>query len=366
LAESLPIADHLATLASEDSIPTPQSLQQQLGKALGEVLQPAAVRFKFSIQQLTTTPTASIALENSTAQPLTKRLWVLCQSSKSLDYAILAEPLTRQLRALGLTDFQDAIFRCESPGIQQSDWRMRIDLTPPAIMLQGWASWGDMQAITLLANLVLKDANLRVSGMLKNWRLHLFCCVAEPQSHTPKFPNKQQAIDLIVPLLHKSSPQGIQGATIYGVQALPNGLPSEQESPLWVHWLELPAAIDPLYTLPPLVMAEQGNEQALTFVLQRLLNPDIGQCFTNGGIGLSLMYKEGLLHIMSEAPVCPVQSQIADPVVRVLKQLAIPGVLGVRIYGRISGQQLPGWSHGVDFRAAPAQLGSSFEGIRPT
>jgi hypothetical protein len=365
LAESTPCtADNLIALASEE-IDLAQPLQQQLATALGDILQPTAVRFKFSIQQLAVTAEME-TLGHIQQHPLTQRLWVLCKSNKSLDYSLLAGPLTRQLRSLGLTNFQDAIFRCESPGLPQTDWRLRIDLTPPAIMLRGWAKWGDIQAITLLANLVAQNSGLQISGMLKNWRLHLFCCVRQDQPNAPKFPNKQQAINLLVPLLHKLTPQGIQGATIYGVQALPSGLPSEQESPLWVHWLELPAATDPIYTPPPLLMAEQGNEQALTFILQRLLNPDIEQCFTNGGIGLSLMYREGILHVMSESSICPLQSQIVDPVIRVIKQLAIPGVMGVRIYGRVAGQQLPQWTHGNDFHRLPAQLVGQLEEINPT
>jgi hypothetical protein len=365
LAASTPFtADNLIALASEE-IDLSQPIQQQLATALSDILHPAAVRFKFSIQQLTTAAEVE-TLGQIQQQPLTQRLWVLCKSHKSLDYAILAAPLAQKLRSLGLTNFQDAIFRCEAPGLQQPDWRLRIDLTPPAMMLRGWAKWGDIQAITLLANLIVQDAGLQVSGVLKNWRLHLFCCIREHPPGVPKFPNKQQAINLLVPLFHRLAPQGIQGATIYGVQALPSGLPSEQESPLWVHWIELPAATDPAYTLPPLLMAEQGNEQALTFILQRLLNPDIEQCFTNGGLGLSLMYREGILHIMSEATVCPLQSQIVDPVMRVLRQLAIPGVMGVRIYGRIAGQQLPNWTHGDDFHRVPAQLVGTVEGMNST
>jgi hypothetical protein len=366
LAESTPFTvDNLIALASEE-IDLSHPIQQQLATALSEILHPAAVRFKFSIQQLTTA-VESETLSQLQQQPLNRRLWVVCKSNKSLDYALLAAPLAQKLRSLGLTDFQDAIFRCESPNLPRPDWRLRIDLTPPAVMLKGWAKWGDIQAITLLANLIAQHTGLQISGMLKNWRLHLFCCVREHPADIPKFPNKQQAINLLIPLLQKLAPQGIQGVIIYGVQALPSGLPSEQESPLWIHWLDLPATNTSSYATPPLVMAEQGDEAALTFILQRLLNPDVEQCFTNGGIGLSIMYRDGILHIMSEAAVCPLQSQIVDPVVRVLKQLAIPGVMGIRIYGRIAGQQLPNWTHGDDFQRGLTQLmGQAATDINPT
>uniref|UniRef100_A0ACD5GVL5 Uncharacterized protein n=1 Tax=Desertifilum tharense IPPAS B-1220 TaxID=1781255 RepID=A0ACD5GVL5_9CYAN len=35
--------------------------------------------------------------------------------------------------------------------------------------------------------------------------------------------------------------------------------------------------------------------------------------------------------------------------VKFLQQLKVPGVAGVRVYGRRSGQKLPRWSYGVDF-----------------
>jgi hypothetical protein len=325
-------------------------VHSELLAALSAVLHPQGIRFKFSIQEL--------------PEPPHKRLWVRCESSKSIDYNLLAAPLALRLRGLELEGFRDGIIRCVNPGMKDTDWRLKIDLKPPIAILEGWARWGDMQAITMLTNLMLEDVGLQVAGMLKNWRLHLFCCTrtdvySEKFFHRPegsKFPNKAQAIDRIVPLLHRLIPQGIQGATIYGVQEMPSGIPSEEESPLWVHWLDLPAATEPSYMAPPLVLAEQGNLDALTFVLQRLLNPDLEQCFAEGAIDISLLTKGNVLHVMSEAPVCPLQSQIVDPTVKVLRQLSLPGITGVRIYGRISGQQLPGWSYGSEFRRATTRL----------
>lgn len=320
-----------------------EAVPEALVPALGEVFHPLGIRFKFSIQTLPEAPS--------------QRLWVRCASTKSIDYQLLAEPLSLKLRSLQLQDFRDAIVRCLSPGASSSDWRLRIDLTPPQAILEGWARWGDTQAIAMLANLLLEPVGLQVTGVLKNWRLHLFCCAKqEAQPGSPKFPNKARAIDLLVPLLNHLSPQGIQGATIYGVQAKTNGLPSEDESPLWVHWLDLPAVNDPRYAIPPLALAEQGNLEALTFVLQRLLNPDLEQCCAKGVLALELLVKGDILHVMSEAPICPVQSQVVEPTLKVLRQLALPGLMGVRIYGRVAGQQLPGWSYGSEFRRATTRL----------
>lgn len=335
------------------SLALPSEVLSELELALSEVFNPLSIRFEFSVQILP-------------EGPRRQRLCIHCESSKSLDYQLLADPLGQRLRALQLEGFQDAIVCGVKSGARasSSDWQLRIDLTPPVAILEEWARWGDIQAITILVNLALQLVDLQVTGILKNWRLHLFCCTRSmDQPNSPKFPNKAQAIEQIVPMLSKLVPQGIQGATIYGVRAKTNGLPSEDESPLWVHWLDLPAATDPRYALSPLALAEKGNLDALTFVLQRLLNPDLEQCFRKGAIELSLLIKDQILHVMSEAPVCPVQSQIVEPTLKVVRQLSLPGVNGVRVYGRIAGQELPSWSYGSEFQQAtlrlPAQAGSN-------
>jgi hypothetical protein len=338
-------------------------LHRELSEALGRVLRPAGVRFKFSVQTILPLSAVEPGSESQVKSwniPLTKRLWVRCESHRSIDYSLLAEDLARQLRSIDLPDFSDAVFRCIAAGMTEPDWRLRIDLTPPLVLLNHWAAWGDIQAITRLINAILWRNGLQVSGILKNWRLHLFCCV---RGNTVQFPNKQQAIDCVAPLLNQLSPQGIQGATIYGVQAMSDGFPREDESPFWTHWLDLPGAKDIRYTMPPLVLAQQGDEQALRFILQRLLNPDIDRTFINGGIGISLLKRRGLLHIMSEAPACPLESQIVDPISKVLSQIALPDILGVRIHGRISGQQATKWNHAMDFGTEMPQLPSRTTGM---
>ena len=52
---------------------------------------------------------------------------------------------------------------------------------------------------------------------------------------------------------------------------------------------------------------------------------------------------------MSEASICPIQSQIATTVDKVIRQLQLPAIRGVRIHGRISGQSISRWTYGVDF-----------------
>ncbi len=326
-----------------------------IDRALAQVLNPVGVKFQSSIQrhpqaqalERTSRDSEDTVLQSpkSIFQDLEYRLWVTCSSQKSLDYQLLAEPLAKTLRSLDLQGFQDAVIQFAKSGTQVTDWRLRIDLAPPSVMLRDWARWGDVQATIELLNFALAPVEIQVSAVLKNLTLHIFCTLKNSQS--AKFPIKKIVLDIIAPLLIELTPQGIQGATIYGLKSQPGSQGSE--SPIWTHWLDLPALGDPIFSPTPLILAERGDLDALKFVLHRFLNPDLEQWFEVGGIKLSLLSRRRLLHVMSEAPICPVQSQVVAPVVKILTQLALPGISGLRIHGRVAGQSTPLWTYGVDF-----------------
>jgi hypothetical protein len=335
--------------------------QYQIDRALAQILDPIGVKFQSSIQKIPPPHEPNLDREqtvlqvpNALFQTLEYRLWVVCSSQKSLDYQLLAEPLTKMLRSLNLEGFQDATIRFIPSAAQASDWRLRIDLAPPAVLLGNWARWGDVQAITKLINFALEPVGMQVSTVLKNLTLHIFCTLKHAEAN--KFPTKKIALDLIAPLAIELTPQGIQGATIYGLKA-PTGIGAQvNESPVWTHWLDLPALGDPIYSPTPLMLAERGDFDALNFVLHRFLNPDLDRYFEVGGIKLSILSRRRLIHVMSEAPVCPLQSQVAAPVIKILTQLALPGIKGVRVHGRVSGQSTPMWTYGVDFDRGPLEL----------
>jgi hypothetical protein len=347
--------------------------QHLIFHALTQVLSPLGVRFKFAIQLHPQRAVVSTDSEDTLLQcpdlclqTLEHRLWVQCHAQTSLDSQLLAKPLATALRSIGLEDFQDALvqfyqstMRGESPltPAPVADWRLKLDLTPPTIKLQSWARWGDVQSITKLLNLALAPEHIQVSAILKNLTLQIFCTLKQPQ--TSKFPAKKIVLDTIAPLLIALTPQGIQGATIHGVKSPLEYGTQIDEPPVWMHWLDLPALGDPQFSPPPIVLAAQGDRDALTFILERLLNPDLEQCFELGGIGLSLVRRHHLLHVMSEAPVCPIQSQVGTTVVKVLRQLGLTGIRGVRVHGRISGQSVSVWTYGVDFDPPQAQLPQS-------
>jgi hypothetical protein len=354
-----------------ESSPSVASERQRLiFHALTQVLSPLGVRFKFAIQRhpqtqaLTTDPEDTLLQSpDSWMQTLGHRLWVQCHAQTSLDSQLLAQPLAKALRSIELENFQDAIvqfsqftLRSESTLIPApvADWRLKLDLTPPTIKLQSWARWGDVQSITKLLNLALAAAQIQVSAILKNLTLQIFCTLKQPQ--LSKFPAKKIVLDTIAPLLIALTPQGIQGATIHGVKSQLEPSMQLDEPPVWIHWLDLPALGDPNFSPTPIILAAQGDRDALNFILERLLNPDLKQCFELGGIEISLVYRSHLLHVMSEAPVCPIQSQVGTTVVKVMRQLRLPGIRGVRVHGRISGQSVSMWTYGVDFDAPQAQL----------
>ncbi len=340
------------------------SVQQRLiFQALSQVLTPIGVRFKFSIEHQHQSPAdppddEQTILQSAEIQPLKYRLWVQCHSTKSLDCQILAEPLAKVLRSIDLQGFQTAIveFSRFSEGTatksarRVADWRLKIDLAPPNVRLRNWARWGDVQSISKLLNLALAPKEIQVSAVLKDLTLQLFCTLTNPS--TAKSPSKKIVVDTIAPLLISLTPQGIQGATIHGVQS---GRQIDA-SPVWIHWLDLPGLGNPQFSPTPIILAARGDRDALNFILERLLNPDLDQCFAIGGIHLSLLRRQHLIHVMSESPICPIQSQVATTVVKVIQQLAWPGIRGVRIHGRIAGQSAAQWTYGVDFSHAPLEL----------
>ena len=92
-----------------------------------------------------------------------------------------------------------------------------------------------------------------------------------------------------------------------------------------------------------------GDEPAINFLLSRLLNLDLDWRLATGGIRIVVRRKTDLLHVMSDAPICPPQNQVGPPVAKFLRSLKISGVAGVRVYGRRAGQKQPSWSYGIDF-----------------
>ncbi len=273
------------------------------------------------------------------------RLWVVCESAYSPDASLMAESIAQKLRDLALTGFESAIVLSQVHGELQPDWTLRVDLTPPDEMLKAWARWGDPAAIARLLDRTLRDQQIRASATFKDTTLHLSC-------GGEKLPDRGRVMAAIKPLLDAIAPQGILSAAVYGVEpSSDSSKPSDSQldGPAWVEWLKLPASVHPALSDSTHWLAEKGDIPAIAFLLSRLLNPDLDRQLATGGIRIQVRQKEDLLHIMADAPLCPPQNRVGSAIAQFLKPLDIPGVAGVRIYGRRAGQARPAWSYGSDF-----------------
>lgn len=284
------------------------------------------------------------------------RLGITCEATYSPEPSLIAEPVAQKLRDLQLQNVRDAIVLVQVAGEAAPDWVLRVDLTPPNEMLRESARWGDVGSLTRLLNQALSSEGAEIStASLQNSTLHLGCSPLTNTAGSPTAPtplNQQALCSVVSSLLESLAPQGIQAASVYGQRL-------GQEAPDWVEWLTLPAKHHPALAEPPLALAKQGDWGAIAFLLNRLLNPDLSKQLETGGIRLQLLPKPDLestdvppkqvLHVMSDAPLCPNQAQVSKAVVRFLKDLNLSDLSGVRIYGRRAGQKRPLWSYAADF-----------------
>jgi hypothetical protein len=280
----------------------------------------------------------------------TQRLWLVCEALYSPDPRLIGEPIAQRLRDLELEGFRDAIISIQVKGEPEPDWLLRVDLTPAKEMLRELARWGDMEAITRLVQQAIAEQKVVLSAnVLKESTLHLsfttsLASSSATEPDTAIAPDQQGIYQAIAPLLRSLGPQGIRAAALYGqIQG--------HETPAWVDWLDLPAAEHAALADSPLVLAKKGDWDAIAFLLNRLLNPNLDKRLATGGTRVQLLRKSDLLHIMTDAPICPDQRQVTSVVAKLLKHLHLSEFAGVRIYGRRAGQKHPFWGKGIDFVA---------------
>ncbi|BAY84019.1 hypothetical protein NIES267_35130 [Calothrix parasitica NIES-267] len=272
------------------------------------------------------------------------RLWVFCQSNYTPDPSLIAEPVATKLRNLKLLNYKDAVISTRVVGETQPDWLLLIDLTPPEVMLKEWARWGDVQAIVRLLNLGFDNSKVEVQASLQDSTLHIFCIPGSESSENKAIPAQKLCLDKIVPQLEALAPQGILSAAIYGQKTV------NSSEPEWIDWQSLPAKEHPALATSAMELANQGDMEAITFLLHRLLNPNLDKRLKTGGIRAILARKEDLLHIMCDAPVCPARKKIAAKVINFVGHLQLADLAGVRVYGRRAGNKKPFWQSGTDFK----------------
>ncbi len=298
------------------------------------------------------TDSAAIATYPPIDKSRRKRICVYCESSYSPDPSLLAETIAQQLRDLKLEGFRDALIFSQVAGEADPDWTLRIDLTPIDEMLTYLARWGDVTTIERLLNQSLEPLNVQVTCTRKQLSLHVFCQANVPQATAPISPNdpatdpsqKDAIVEAVRSLLDFLAPQGLYAAFVYGAMG-------SDQKPLWVEWFKLPASEHAALSDSAEELAKQGDMPAVAFLLGRLLNPDLDRQLATGGIRVQLCRRDNFYHVMTDAPICPDQTGVGKAVAHCLRQLSIPTIAGVRVYGRRAGEKHPVWSHAVDFVA---------------
>ncbi len=332
-----------------------RSVEERAEEAIAQALAPSNPEEAF---HATDNPTsteqsaAAILIEPPTSE-LVSRLWVFCEASYSPDPLLIAEPIAERLRQLHLRQFQDAVITIQVTGEAASDWRLRVDLTPPEDMLREWGRWGDVPALSRLVNQISRRYGLKLVIEFKKATLHLISydirdVIRASESVTAAARSSKIDIDKLIEdvstMLNAVAPQGIHRAMIYG--------PSTDDiSPEWLRGIDLPAARIPALASSASALAREGDLSALAYCLTRSLNPDIKDQLATGGIRVQLLQKDELLHIMADGPVCPPKNGIVPLINQTLEQAnAISRVEGVRLYGRRAGQKQPIWTYGQDYQ----------------
>jgi hypothetical protein len=340
------ISDDVATVSTEAL--ARQGDPSAIALHLSEILEGLGVRVKVRRRNLSRRRQG----EATPSKPR-QRLWVLCESAYSPDPSLLAEPIAQKLRELKLEHYQDGCILLQVQGEAKPDWMLRVDLTPPEKILKQWGHWGDVEAIAALLNHKLSPHPLQVRATLKESTLHLVCHPHSRQkSQAIEPPDQSQVMGIIGPILDQIAPQGIQAATVYGVEETNTNRASD--TPLWIDWLNLPAAQRQNLQPSALTLAQQGNIEALKFLINRLINPDLDLKLATGGIRVMLLRKGHLLHVMTQGPTCPSQSKMVPPIRQFLRTAQIQDLTEARIYGRRSGQKSPLWRCRLNLKSTPS------------
>lgn len=345
-----------------------------IARYLSETLSQFNVGVQVTVKTVDVPNPTTPPIQDPTLNPdHTQRLRIFCTSLYSPDATVVAEPLAQQLRQLELQGYRDAVVHSQVIGEPGPDWVLRIDLTPANEMLRNLARWGDVDAICRLINEVVQGDGVEVRVERHHTTLYCYCqlvdnkgFIANPQvrnlkTTTPHLgwgvalhpqakstPLRSQLILAIAPLLRELSPQGIHGALIWGMPFI-NGMNGDDITPQWVHWVTLPTVQHPELAISTRELAEEGDLRAIAFLLNRQLNPDLDWQLATGGIRVQLLRKHDLLLVMLDGPLCPIRRLVAEPTAQFLRQLRLPKIAGVRIFGRRAGQQRPLWSVGLDF-----------------
>lgn len=324
-----------------------QSAQQgnptAIARHLSELLSQQGIAVRASVKAL---------VKNNEELPL-RRLVLHCEAVYSPDPDSLIGPIAERLRELELTTFRDAVVYGQVQGEVQPEWKLRIDLTPQTQILQEWARWGDVEAMLRLVNQALVAHQMEASGIVLDMILHITCWRSQPTGH-PQFdvPPQHRVLKPLHDLFESLSPQGIHALSVYGSLVRFDRPTPQQLAPadaVWHDRLELPAASQPQLATTTEGRAKRGDIGAINFLLSRVLNADLDQKLTTGGLRVQARHRDDLLHVMVDGTVLPTEKATASLVADTVRSMRVTAVNGIRIYGRRAGEKHPRWKDGYDF-----------------
>ncbi len=265
-----------------------------------------------------------------------QRLFVVCESIYSPDPNVIAEPIAQCLRELALRDCKDALISGQVKGETEPDWVVQVDLTPADQMLRSRAQWGDMTAMERLLTPLLHECCQGVAVSVEQATMHVVC------RHDRMVIPQAAVVKTISEFLNEVAPQGIKGASLYGV--LKDAL---QETTQWVHWLDLPASQQIELATSTEDLVRRGNLTAIGQFLTLHFNLDLTQQLATGGIRVQVRQKDSVLHVMTDALKVPPKDQLIQQIKKFLIPLGLEGITGLCVYGRRAGQAQPSWQQGI-------------------
>ncbi len=332
-----------AVLAQSNLQAAQQGQPGAIARQLSEFLSQQGISVRASVKAL---------FKDKQELPL-RRLVLYCEAAYSPDPTSLIEPIAQRLRDLELTTFRDAVIYGQVQGEAEPEWKLRIDLTPPTQILHEWARWGDVEAILRLANQALVSQQVECSGIVLDMILHLTCWRVKPTGHAQfDIPPQHRVLKPLQELFEQIAPQGIHGLAVYGtVDRFDHPTPQTvaPEPAAWVDRRNLPAAAHPQLANPTESLAKRGDIGAINFLLTRVLNVDLEQKLTTGGLRIQARHRDDLLHVMVDGTVLPTEKATSSLVADCVRSLKITGVNGIRVYGRRAGEKHPRWKDGYDF-----------------
>ncbi|TAD79245.1 MAG: hypothetical protein EA001_04900 [Oscillatoriales cyanobacterium] len=316
-------------------------LARRAARHVGETLKQGGIQSRVTVK-ITPAPTDEApGADRSTGHSTGHRLWAICQVPAAVDWSAQGPVLARSLRALDLEGFRDGYVLGQALAESEPGWILRVNLTAPRQMLFDWARWGDVQAFSQLLDRTLGDRLARpVSAVLEESTLHVFARLQAAALTTPA-----ESRSVVSTLARAIAPQGIHSLVLYGCPD------REEAAPQWVEWMDLPASARSELAESALTLARAGDRAAQVFLLERAINQDLDDWMASGGLRAQLCRRGDLLHVMIDGPTCPDRDSVAALVAALIRDWQVPGLAGVRIYGRAAGSKQPQWQRAEDFTA---------------